>query len=186
MVPLYRGVGRGRGVASGGFMSVNPGINRDTVVAILLLVGCGVLLTASLDIREPDYGQLSPAAWPRTVVGVLALLSLIYLVQSIRRGVPDEAGEEVRLGFGAWIAHWRNVFWVFALFLAYLLALPWLGMLVGGMAFVFLLLNALGGWSPDKLALHAVIAVVSIGGMWIVFTFGLGVLLPRGELFGWF
>ena len=115
-----------------------------------------------------------------------AVPPLTYRVQATRRGGPDEAGEEVGLGFGAWIAHWRNVFWVFALFLAYLLALPWLGMLVGGMAFVFLLLNALGGWSPDKLALHAVIAVVSIGGMWSIFTFGLGVLLPRGDLFGWF
>jgi hypothetical protein len=167
-------------------------VNRDTVVAILLLVGCGVLLTASFDIREPDYGQLSPATWPRTVVGVLTLLSLIYLVQSIRRGAPvepaepEKPAEKAPRGLGAWIAHWRNVFWVFALFLAYLLALPWLGMLVGGLAFVFLLLNALGGWSPDKLALHAVIAVVSIGGMWSVFTFGLGVLLPRGDLFGWF
>ena len=161
-------------------------VNRDTVVAILLLVGCGVLLNASLDIREPDYGQLSPAAWPRTVVGVLAFLSLIYLVQSIRRGVPEEPAEKVTHGLGEWIAHWRNVFFVFALFLAYLVALPWLGMLVGGVAFVFLLLNALGGWSPDRLALHAAIAVVSVGGMWSIFTFGLGVLLPRGELFGWF
>ena len=167
-------------------------VNRDTVFAILLLVGCGVLLNASLDIREPDYGQLSPAAWPRTVVGVLALLSLIYLFQSIRRGLPEEpersegTAETAPRGLGQWIAYWRNVFWVFALFLAYLLALPWLGMLVGGLAFVFLLLNALGGWSPDKLALHAVIAVVSVGGMWSIFTFGLGVLLPRGDLFGWF
>ncbi len=167
-------------------------VNRDTVFAILLLVGCGILLNASFDIREPDYGQLSPATWPRTVVGVLALLSLIYLLQSIRRGVPEEpdepeeASETAPSGLGAWIAHWRNVFWVFALFLAYLLALPWLGMLVGGIAFVFLLLNALGGWSPDRLALHAVIAGVSVGGMWSVFTFGLGVLLPRGDLFGWF
>jgi len=164
-------------------------VNRDTVVAILLLVGCGVLLNASFDIREPDYGQLSPAAWPRAIVGVLTFLSLIYLVQSIRRGVPVEPAEPAETtprGFGEWIAHWRNVFWVFALFLAYLLALPWLGMLVGGMAFVFLLLNALGGWSPGKLALHAVLAGVSVGGMWSIFTFGLGVLLPRGELFGWF
>ena len=161
-------------------------VNRDTVVAILLLVGCGVLLNASFDIREPDYGQLSPATWPRTVVGVLAFLSLIYLVQSVRRGVPSAPTEKVTRSPGDWIAQWRNVFFVFALFLAYLVALPWLGMLVGGVAFVFLLLNALGGWSPGRLALHAVIAGVSVGGMWSVFTFGLGVLLPRGELFGWF
>jgi hypothetical protein len=158
-------------------------VNRDTVVAILLLIGCGVLLNASFDIREPDYGQLSPAAWPRTIVGLLAFLSLIYLVQSIRRGVPEDPVEKVKLGFGEWAMQWRNVFFVFALFLAYLIALPWLGMLVGGVAFVFLLLNALGGWSPRQLVLHAVIAAISVGGMWSVFTFGLGVILPPGELF---
>ncbi|MFQ5566953.1 MAG: tripartite tricarboxylate transporter TctB family protein [Paracoccaceae bacterium] len=152
----------------------------------MLLVGCGVLIDATFDIREPDYGQLSPAAWPRTVVGVLTFLSLIYLAQSIRQGVLAQPVEKTRRSLGEWIAHWRNVFWVFALFLAYLVTLPWLGMLVGGLAFVFLLLNALGGWSPRRLALHAAIAGVSVGGMWSVFTFGLGVLLPRGELFGWF
>jgi hypothetical protein len=72
------------------------------------------------------------------------------------------------------------------LFLAYLLSLPWLGMLVGGTAFVFLLLSALGGWSPRLLALHAAIALVAVGGMWSIFTYALGVLLPRGELFGTF
>jgi hypothetical protein len=158
-------------------------VNRDTVVAILLLIGCGVLLNASFDIREPDYGQLSPAAWPRTIVGLLAFLSLIYLVKSIRQGVPEDPVEKVQRGFGDWAMHWRNVFFVFALFLAYLIALPWLGMLVGGVAFVFLLLNALGGWSPRQLVLHAVIAAISVGGMWSVFTFGLGVILPPGELF---
>ena len=72
-------------------------VNRDTVAAILLLVGCGVLLVASFDIREPDYGQLSPATWPRAVVGVLTLLSLIYLVQSIRvGGDQDRYVQEVR------------------------------------------------------------------------------------------
>ena len=93
-------------------------VNRDTVVAILLLVGCGVLLNASFDIREPDYGQLSPATWPRVIVGVITLLSLIYLVQSIRRGVPEEPAEKVPRGLGEWMAHWRNVFFVFALFFA--------------------------------------------------------------------
>ena len=90
-------------------------VNRDTVVAILLLVGCGVLLNASFDIREPDYGQLSPATWPRTLIAILTLLSLIYLMQSIRRGAPAEPVEKVKRSFGKWIVHWRNIFFVFAL-----------------------------------------------------------------------
>ena len=38
-------------------------LNRDSIVAIVLLCACGGLAVASFDIREPDYGQLSPATW---------------------------------------------------------------------------------------------------------------------------
>lgn len=166
-------------------------INRDTVVAIALLVGCAVLAVASFDIREPDYGQLSPAAWPRVIVAVLTLLSVIYLLQSIRKGVSepasDEAGDEAGPGgIIGFLAYWRNVFWCFALFFFYLLAMPYLGMLIGGLLFVFMLLNALGGWQPKQMALHAAIALVTVGGMWALFTFGLHVLLPPGEILGRF
>lgn len=159
-------------------------INRDAIVAIVLLLFSGVFFWASFDIRQPDYGTMSPAAWPRVIIAVLALLSLVYLAQSIRRG-PDKAPAEeppVR-GVGDWFRKWRNVLWCFVLFFFYLASLPVLGMLLGGIAFVFLLLNVLGGWSARNLALHAAVAIVSIGSMWSLFTFGLGVILPTGILF---
>jgi predicted membrane-bound spermidine synthase len=62
------------------------------------------------------------------------------------------------------------------------MVIPYLGMLVGGMLFVFLLLSALGGWRP--ILLHAAIALISVGGMWTLFTFALRVILPRGEWTG--
>ena len=166
-------------------------VNRDTVVAVVLLLACAVFAAATFEIREPDYGQLSPATWPRVVVGLLTVLSVIYLVQSIRKGVPAPAEGETspktdRGGVVGFFAHWRNVFWCFALFLAYLLTMPYLGMLIGGLLFVFMLLNALGGWQPKQMALHAVIALVTVGGMWALFTFGLHVLLPPGEILGRF
>src|SRR5699024_8498488 len=138
----------------------------DTICAIVLLVVTGVFLVATLNIRSPDYGQLSPRTWPRVILGILAVLELIYLVQSIRQGdawkdatdgaastnapARDASGEGAPgvTGLMAMIAAWRNIILCFVIFLAYLLALPWLGMLVGGMAFVFVLLTALGGWSP--------------------------------------
>lgn len=178
-------------------------INRDVIIAICLLVICGILMVASFDIREPDYGQLSPAAWPRTLVVLLAILSLIYLVQSLRKASSqisdgiDDSNPDARKRDSSdpspsiteplkFIAYWRNVFWCFALFFAYLLSMPWLGMLIGGSLFVFLLLNCLGGWSPRALLVHAAIALVVIGGMWSLFTFGLGVLLPTNAWFGRF
>lgn len=156
-------------------------LNRDTYVAILLLLICGGLAIASLEIREPDYGVLSPATWPRVIVGVLSVLSLIYLVQSLRQGA-DAPNPEAPKGLGQFIAYWRNVLWCFVLFAAYLLAIPYIGILLGGMAFVLGLLSALGGLRNTLL--HVVIAAVTVGGMWTIFTFGLNVILPRGEWTG--
>ena len=58
-------------------------LNRDSVVAIILLFVCGVLFYSSFDIRQPDYGVLMPSTWPRIIIVVLALLSSIYLIQSL-------------------------------------------------------------------------------------------------------
>ncbi len=159
-------------------------VNRDTLVAIALLVACGGLYLASLDIREPDYGQLSPATWPRLIIGIVSVLSAIYLVQSIRSGPSDSQSRPEWAGFRVFFTRWRNVLTVFALFLGYLLILPWVGMLFGGMAFVFLLLTTLGPVSARDTIIHAAIALATVGGMWLLFTYGLGVLLPRGELTG--
>jgi hypothetical protein len=156
-------------------------LNRDSFVAIFLLLVCGGLMVASFEIREPDYGQLSPATWPRVIVGVIAALSFIYLVQSLRQG-PDVPRDGAPKGLSEFFAYWRNVIWCFLLFGGYLLAIPFLGMLVGGVLFVFGLLTALGG--IRNWLLHGAIALISVGGMWLVFTFALEVILPRGAWTG--
>lgn len=171
-------------------------ISRDVIVAIFLLAATGVLWMASFDIREPDYGQLSPATWPRIILALLTLLSFIFLLQAARAAsaavanIPAQTSDEKNstvprsaLTPGGFYNYWKNVIWCFVLFGLYLYSLPWLGMLLGALAFVFLLLNALGGWSPHKLALHGVISLITVGGMWSLFTYALGVLLPTGSLF---
>ncbi len=165
-------------------------LNQDTILAIFLLAVSGVLMVASFDIREPDYGQLSPAAWPRAIVIALGFLSFLFLVQSLAQGHEEEAqapGKKGRdddppLSLGGFFAYWRNVIWCFLLFLLYLLTMPYLGMLIGGVTFAFCLMCALGGWAPRQLALHAIIALICVGGMWLLFTFGLNVPLPSGQI----
>ena len=159
-------------------------LNRDAVIAIVLLVFCGVFFWATFDIRQPDYGVLMPSTWPRVVLGVLSFLSLIYLVQSLKQGADAEEEEapDREPGIWGWVLYWRNPLWCFGLFFTYLATLPVLGMLIGGVSFVFVLLNVLGGWDRKNLVLHAAVALVAIGGMWSLFTFGLGVLLPPGMI----
>lgn len=174
-------------------------LSQDTLIAIFLLLISGGLMIASFDIREPDYGQLSPATWPRVIVTALGFLSFLYLLQSLRAGntaidqienaaIDDETTpsgtkqqSEAR-GTTAFLGFWRNVIWCFVLFFVYLLSMPYLGMLIGGVSFAFLLMSALGGWKPRQLLLHALIAIIAVGGMWALFTFGLKVPLPPGQL----
>ncbi len=164
-------------------------LGRDAVIAIVLLMACGILFWSTFSIRVPDYGQLKPSTWPRVVLGVLTLLSTIYLVQSLRHG-PAEANEPGRDDDGpgpapgviGWILYWRNPLWCFGLFFAYLVTLPILGSLIGGLLFLFTLMGVLGGWSAKNLVQHAALALISVGGMWSIFTYGLGVILPPGEI----
>ena len=95
----------------------------------------------------------------------------------------EAAREESRApGLAGFFGYWRNVIWCFVLFLGYLLVIPIVGMLIGGVTFAFLLMSALGGWQPRQLLLHAAIAIAAVGGMWALFTFGLKVPLPPGMI----
>ena len=160
-------------------------LNRDSVVAIVLLLACGVFIWASFDIREPDYGVLMPSTWPRIVIMILTLLSFIYLLDSLRSGHPQPTpeGESPGPGVSGFFVYWRNPIICFVTFFLFLATLPVLGMLIGGICFVFILMSLLGGWAPRQLLLHAVLAIITIGSMWSLFTFGLGVMLPEGVIY---
>ena len=138
-------------------------------------------MVASFDIREPDYGVLSPAAWPRLIIIIMGVLSVLYFVQSLRMPKTDTSNTQKKNLF-EFMNYWRNVFAVFIIFAAYLVALPSLGMLIGNIAFSFVLLSVLGGWRP--FIVHGLVAIGTSGGMWLLFTYALEVFLPRGSLTG--
>lgn len=158
-------------------------LNRDTIVAIVLLIIGGVFLVSSFSIRDPGYGQMGAQVWPQINLILLILITLVYLGQSLRAG-PNEASSEKHESGGliGWFKSYKNAFYCYILFFGFLLSMPILGMLLGGIAFVFLLLNALGGWQIHQMKTHLIVAVVSIGIMWSIFTFGLHVMLPEGMI----
>ena len=163
---------------------MNGRINRDTCVAIFLLLFCGIFVWASFDIRTPDYGVLKPSTWPQVILGVMTFLCFVYLIQSIKAG-PDklEIDGDKGSGLKGFFMYWRNPILCFLMFFLFLWSLPFLGMLIGGISFVFILMTLLGGWAPRQLAFHALIAVCSVGAMWSLFTFGLEVMLPEGLIY---
>ena len=65
-------------------------LNRDAVIAIILLMACGILFWSTFSIRTPDYGQLKPSTRPRVILSLLTLLSVLYLGQSLRQGLAQK------------------------------------------------------------------------------------------------
>lgn len=155
----------------------------DTLVAIFLLLFCGVFLTASFSIRETSYASLGAEVWPRVILIFLTVLCMGYLVQSLRQGRSEQAQEEPPRGLKQWFLHHLNAFWCFVWFGLFLLSLPYLGMLVGGMLFVYATLTSLGRRDVHGHLVHAAIAVIAVGMMWAMFTYGLKVFLPTGSIF---
>jgi hypothetical protein len=163
-------------------------LNADTVSAVFLLLLTGVFFAATFEIRETSYGQMGSEVWPRLVLILLGVLSATLLLRSVvspAQRAGSDGTEAARSGGGlaGWFARYRNAFICYGLFLLFLLTMPWLGMLIGGVLFVFLMLCALGGWQPRQLLIHALVAAASVGAMWAVFTFGLRVILPQGVIF---
>lgn len=154
-------------------------INRDATIAILLLLLCGVLFWQTFYIREVPFSQVGSEVWPRVVLIMLTLLSAVYLFKSMTE--PRPASEP--FSFKAWLKTYRNPIICFVMFFLFLLALPYLGMLLAGILFVFTTQTLIGGASPKRLVTHALVAVFAVGGMWSIFTYALRVILPAGELF---
>ena len=154
-------------------------INRDVVVAVFLLVFCAVFYWASLQIEDMGYETIGSEIWPQLILLILFVLGGSYLFQSLR---DTDHGAGPGGGFRGWLGRYRNALSCYGLFLVFLLTLPWLGMLIGGTVFVFAVLTLLGERTLRHHLIHGVVAVGSISFMWAVFTFGLRVILPQGEI----
>ena len=111
-------------------------MNRDTLVSLLLLVFCGVMISASLEIEDTSYGTMQSSVWPQAVLGILTVFCLAMFGQSVLK--PAVAKPESSAASGG-IGRYRNAITVYILFFLFLVTMPYLGMLLGGVGFVFLL-----------------------------------------------
>lgn len=153
-------------------------LNADVVIALLLLTISAVFFLDTFTYGRAGLAIVGAKLWPRAIMIALGVLSALYLIQSIRK----ESAPGASRGVMAWIAENRNVIVCFALYALFLAALPWLGMLLGGIAFVFATLTVLGHRDMKSHLMHLAVAVLSVGLMWSIFTFALGVVLPEGEI----
>ena len=152
----------------------------DIIIAIFLLCFSGIMINDASNIRDLGFEGMKADAWPRVVLWLLVVMSSVMLGKSYIQLKTE--GHKDNNTFQVNFSKFKNAFICFGMFLFFLSTLDYLGMLLGGIAFVFGLLTFLGGFSLNLIIKHLTISVLSIGFMWMVFTFGLRVILPEGEI----
>ena len=155
-------------------------LNRDTVTAVVLLLFCGLLFRQTFFVRKVPFSIMGSEVWPRFILSVLFVLLVIYLFRSLAKPPSTSlSGRPLKV----WIEMYRNPLWCFGMFFLFLIILPYLGMLLSGILFVFVTQTIIGSRDKRSIILHALVSVGAVGGMWAIFRFGLGVVMPAGSLF---
>ena len=152
----------------------------DIIIAVFLLCFCGIMINDASNIRDLGFEGMKADAWPRVVLWMLVVMSSVMLGKSYIQF--KTYGHKDNNIFKVNFLKFKNALICFGMFIFFLSTLDYLGMLLGGIVFVFGLLTFLGGFSINLIIKHLMISVLSIGFMWMVFTFGLRVMLPEGEI----
>lgn len=150
-------------------------LGRDGIAGLVCLAGSLLLLWVSRALPQPALVPIGPGFYPRILFGVTAVLSAALLVSDlVRRDRPVIPPAKYRL-----------VLLTFAIFTAYVFALPQLGYRVATLLFVGVLQATLH--PPRTARAWTVLAALAFGAMLVtyyVFEIYLHVLLPRGRLTG--
>ena len=156
-------------------------IKKDTIVAISLLLFCGIMINSSFDIEDPGYQGMKASFWPTIVLCLLSIMCLVMLIKSVVTEAENNLNSNDTNLINVFFK-FKNASICFLMFVLFLAFLDYLGMLIGGVLFVFGLLTMLGGFELKKIINHLIISIITIGIMWSIFTFGLKVILPEGEI----
>ena len=156
-------------------------IKKDTIVAIFLLLFCGIMINSSFDIEDPGYQGMKASFWPTIVLCLLSIMCLVMLIKSVVTEAENNLSSNDTNLTNVFFK-FKNASICFLMFVLFLAFLDYLGMLIGGVLFVFGLLTMLGGFELKKIINHFIISIITIGIMWSIFTFGLKVILPEGEI----
>ena len=156
-------------------------IKKDTIVAIFLLLFCGIMINSSFDIEDPGYQGMKASFWPTIVLCLLSIMCLVMLIKSVVTEAENNLNSN-DTNLTNVLFKFKNASICFLMFVLFLAFLDYLGMLIGGVLFVFGLLTMLGGFELKKIINHFIISIITIGIMWSIFTFGLKVILPEGEI----
>ena len=153
-------------------------INRDLLFGIATLIVAAVYYGLAVAIPQSDLADpVGPQGLPRVYALLLAALSLILIVRSLRRSAanPDSPNRESRIpnpGSGI-----PRVIGMLLIGVAYIVVLPWLGYLVSVAALIIATTYFQGG------SINARSILVAISGaafLWLLFIWLLRIQYPAG------
>ena len=153
-------------------------LTKDRALALALLLMVAVMWMASGDIRPPTSWQpYGSALFPRILLVVIGLLSLLILVRSLWVKVPERPSAKQLLI--EWFQRRRTILALFLLFGLYAAFLPVVGYILATIGFLVASLALLMGINTRRkwiinLTLSVTLALV----IFVVFRYGLNVWLP--------
>ena len=153
-------------------------LTKDRALALALLLMVAVMWMESGDIRPPTSWQpYGSALFPRILLVVVGLLSLLILVRSLWVNVPERPGA-IQL-ITDWFQSRRTTLALFLLFGLYAALLPVVGYIAATIGFLVVSLALLLGINTRRkwminLTLSGTLTIV----IFIVFRYGLNVWLP--------
>ena len=147
-------------------------LSKDGWTGLAVLAASLILFGLTLGLRDNPLVPIGPGFYPRIVLGIAAVLAVALLVFSFLGHRPA-----VKSG-----ANYALVVAVFAIFFAYVGALPYLGFRIATFLFVPALQVTLE-FPPNRKAwaIVAATAVITTVVSYVLFERYLQVLLPRGR-----
>ncbi|GAW36966.1 tripartite tricarboxylate transporter TctB family protein [Roseovarius sp. A-2] len=145
---------------------------------LILLASAGLFVTA-MAIPASRFESLGAGAFPKMVFGALMLMSVVAIIDALRK-LPSAAYGRFVCEAVAWARRRHLIFVVLAALGAYIVVLPMLGFSIASFVFIFGLELALmpRGWKTLLIA-TIVATVFSFGLNWL-FAEVFNVFLPRG------
>ena len=152
-------------------------MHRDAVVGGILALLSVFLLWETREISHPPLIPISPAFYPRVVLSVFLLLSLLLLISGLRTPRAARAWDG-----RMWFIRYRVILSSFLLFGLYTLTMPLLGYLLSTALFTAAMQWLLGRREFRRWPVILAVALGTSVGTYVVFETYLHVLLPRGIL----
>jgi hypothetical protein len=153
-------------------------MGRDAITGLVVLAASLALYGGTLGLEQSPLVPIGPAFYPRIVLGITAALAAVLVAVDVlahRRAGAAPSPPRPKLRYAM-------VAVMFALFGAYVLALPYAGFRVSTFAFVVAMQAALDPpRGMRRWAIVAIVALVATAGTYYTFDSYLQVLLPRGR-----